>query len=84
MERASSGSNREENEMYGLGELEVWRQRREEIRKEVAAARLAKVARENRETRPYVVRDLSWELARYLDTEIFSASASATPDSPRE
>jgi hypothetical protein len=31
-----------------------------------------------------VVRDLSWELARYLDTESFAASASATPISPRE
>ena len=71
--------------MHGLGEYELWRQRREEIRKEVAAARLAKVARENRETRPYVVRDLSWELARYLNTtESFSSSASATADSPRE
>ncbi len=31
--------------------------------------------------RRYVVRDLSWELARYLDTEAFSASASATSNS---
>jgi hypothetical protein len=85
MERASPGGKREkEDEMHGLGEYEVWRQRREEIRKEVAAARLEKMARENRETRPYVVRDLSWELARYLDTESFAASASATPISPRE
>jgi hypothetical protein len=67
--------------MHGLGEYEVWRQRREEIRKEVAMARLAKTARANRETRPYVVRDLSWELARYLETEGFPASASATPSS---
>ena len=70
-----------ENEMHGLVELEVWEQRREEIRKEVAVARPEKMARENRETRPYVVRDLSWELARYLDTESSSASASATPSS---
>jgi hypothetical protein len=73
-----------ENEMHGLVELEVWEQRREEIRKEVAVARPEKMARENRETRPYVVRDLSWELARYLDTESFSSSASATLNSPRE
>jgi hypothetical protein len=32
--------------------------------------------RENREPRPYVVRDLSWELARYLELEIFPESAS--------
>jgi hypothetical protein len=70
--------------MHGLVELEVWEQRREEIRKEVAVARPEKMARENRETRPYVVRDLSWELARYLDTESFSSNASATPNSPRE
>jgi hypothetical protein len=85
MEGARPGGKREkENEMHGLDELGVWEQRREEIRKEVAVARPEKMARENRETRPYVVRDLSWELARYLDTEIFSESASATPNSPRE
>lgn len=70
--------------MHGLVELEVWEQRHEEIGKELAVACPQKMARENRETRPYVVRDLSWELARYLDTEIFSESASATPNSPRE
>jgi len=67
--------------MYGLGEYEVWRQRREEIKQEVAVARLTRMARANSETRPYVVRDLSWEFARYLDTESFSASASATSNS---
>ena len=70
--------------MYGLTEDEVWRRRPEEIRQEVAMARLEKMARENRETRPYVVRDLSWELARYLDPERFSASASATPNGASE
>ncbi len=69
--------------MHGLVELEVWEQRREEIRKKVAVARPEKMARENRETRPYVVRDLSWELARYLDTEGFSASALTTSNSVR-
>ena len=70
--------------MCGFGEHEVWRQRHEEIRREVAMERPPRMARENRETRPYVVRDLSWELARYLDTESLSESASATPNSPRE
>jgi hypothetical protein len=74
----------EENEMNIWAEYEIGRQHREEIRHEVAVARLEKLARANRETRPYVVRDLSWELARYLDTENYSASASATPDSARK
>ena len=39
--------------------------------------------REDRETSPYVVRDLSWEFARYLDTESFPDGA-ATPESTRE
>ena len=37
----------------------------------------------DRETSPYVVRDLSWELARYLDTEDVPDSAT-TPESTRE
>jgi hypothetical protein len=74
-------TRREENEMYGLANYEVLRQRREGSRREVAVEHPARVAREKRETRPYVVRDLSWELARYLDTEDFSASVSATPTS---
>jgi hypothetical protein len=68
-----------ENEMYVSIDRELSRHRCEEIRREVAANRLAGVARANRERRPYVVRDLSWELARYLDAEGFSASASTTP-----
>lgn len=63
--------------MHGLAEYEVWRQRHEEIRQEVTAARLAETARANRERRPYVVRDLSWELARHLDKEVLSTGASA-------
>jgi hypothetical protein len=50
----------------------------EEIGREITVKGLTRVAPENRETRPYVVRDLSWELARYLDTESFSATTSAT------
>ena len=68
-------THREENEMYGLAKYEVLRQRREGSRRGVAVGHPTRVAREMRETGPYVVRDLSWELARYLDTEDFSASA---------
>ncbi len=67
--------------MYRLAEYEVLRQRHEEIRREVPVERPTRMAREKRETVPYVVRDLSWELARYLDTEDFSASASAPSNS---
>jgi hypothetical protein len=35
------------------------------------------MAHGGREPRPYVVRDMSWRLARYLDAEEFSASAPA-------
>jgi hypothetical protein len=55
--------------MYVMNQHEAWRQRSEEIRQELAADRLEKMARENRKTRSYVVRDLSWELARFLDTQ---------------
>jgi hypothetical protein len=67
--------------MYGSDEYEVLHQCPEEIRQEVAVARLEKMTRANCETRSYVVRDLSWELARYLDTQSHSASASAPPSS---
>ncbi len=40
---------------------------RAEIQQEPATQTPAGMARENRETRPYVVRDLSWELAVYLE-----------------
>ena len=73
-----------ENEMYSLAEDEVRWRRPEVIRQEVAMARPETMARENRETRPYVVRDLSWELARYLDPERLSASASAIPNGASE
>ncbi len=67
--------------MYVSIDRELSRHHREEIRREVATNRLARVARANRERRLYVVRDLSWELALYLDAEGFSASASTTPRS---
>ena len=57
--------------MYGLDEYEVLHQYPEEIRQEVAVARLEKLAPANCEPTSYVVRDLSWELARYLDTRDF-------------
>lgn len=41
--------------------------RNDEIQVEAAVQRPP--ALEDRETRPYVVRDLSWELARFLDTQ---------------
>jgi hypothetical protein len=53
----------------------------EEMRREITVEGLTRMTPVNRETRPYVVRDLSWEFARYLDTESSSASASATPNS---
>ena len=70
--------------MYRLAEYEFLRQRHEEIWREVTMERQTRMARENRETGPYVVRDLSWALARYLDTEDLSASASATANSVSE
>ena len=63
--------------MYGLAEYEGLRRAHEEIRREAAVERPSRMAREDLETEPYVVRDLSWELARYLDTQSFPASASA-------
>ena len=67
--------------MYASIDRELSRQHREEIQREVAANRLTRVARAKRERRPYVVRDLSWELARYLDAEVSSASASTPSNS---
>ncbi len=65
--------------MYRLAEYELLTQRNGEDRLEGATDHPSKSAREDRRTRTYVVRDLSWELARYLDAEDLSASASATP-----
>jgi hypothetical protein len=67
--------------MHGLAEYEAL-QPHEEIQREAATEHPAVTARANRETRPYVVRDLSWELARYLDTQTFPASAYPTRRKP--
>ena len=65
--------------MYGTTE-QVIREHDEDLRREAARVRPALMEREDHEARPYVVRDLSWELARFLDSEAFPASAFATPD----
>ena len=57
--------------MYGLAAYEPLTQRNGEGVHEGATERLSKKDREKRLTRPHVVRDLSWELARYLDVEDF-------------
>jgi len=64
--------------MYGLAEYEVLGQRNDEVRAEVALGRPTTMVPEDRETGTYVVRDLSWEFARSLDTEEFSTGASLT------
>lgn len=51
--------------MYGFTDHEINRQHREQIRREVAVARLEKTARANREGGAGLVRSLGWELARY-------------------
>jgi hypothetical protein len=56
---------REENEMYALTQHEVWRQRPEEIRQEVAALRLEKPLRANRGGRLRLMEDTKWELERH-------------------
>jgi hypothetical protein len=66
--------------MYSLTEYGPLTQRNGEDRLEGATDHPSKSAREDRRTGPYVVRDLSWELARYLDAEDLSAGASATPN----
>jgi hypothetical protein len=58
--------------MYRLAEHEDLLQRRKEIRHEATVEHKSRMERTDRQPRPYVVRDLSWELARYIDTEIFS------------
>ena len=65
--------------MYGTTE-QVIREHYEDLRREAARVRPAPMEREDHEARPYVVRDLSWELARFLETQDFPASAFATPD----
>jgi len=63
--------------MYGSAAQQIIREHHENLRREAARVRPAPMA--NRETTPYVVRDLSWELARFLDTEDSLASTFATP-----
>ena len=53
------------------------------LRHEAARVQPAKLAHENHETRPYVVRDLSWELARFLDAETFATSGSSNSNPPQ-
>ena len=60
--------------MYGTNEQVIY-ELREDLRREAARGRPAHMEREDHETRPYVVRDLSWELARFLETQDFPASA---------
>ena len=64
--------------MYGTTE-QVIHEHYEDFRREAARVRPAPMEREDHEARPYVVRDLSWELARFLETQDFPASAYATP-----
>jgi hypothetical protein len=54
--------------MYELAEYQGSKPH-QEYGREVTMERPTNTAREDRETRPYLVRDLSWELARYLDTQ---------------
>jgi len=61
---------REENEMYELVAYGQLQPHQENVR-ETTMERPTNMTRENRETRSYVVRDLSWELAGYLETEAF-------------
>jgi hypothetical protein len=51
--------------MYGMVQQEVWRQRPEEIRQQVAALRLEKTLWANREGRFRLMGDTRWELERY-------------------
>ena len=65
--------------MYATNE-QVIRRHYETLRREAARVCPAPVARDDHDTRPYVVRDLSWELARFLDAEDFPAGAFDAPD----
>ena len=70
--------------MYGSVAQQIIREHHESLRREAARVRPAPMANANRETTPYVVRDLSWEFARFLETQDFPASAYATPNSANE
>ena len=66
--------------MYGSVAQQIIREHHESLRREAARVRPAPMANANRETTPYVVRDLSWEFARFLEAEDSKASTYATPD----
>ena len=68
--------------MYGSAAKQVIRENYENLRRDASRVRPAPMAREDHDTGPYVVRDLSWELARFLDAEDSVASSFATPDDP--
>lgn len=70
--------------MNGWAKYEADQWPHKETQREAAMEGPTRASRAHRETGPYVVRDLSWELARYLDTEISSKSTSSTPCSARE
>jgi hypothetical protein len=53
--------------MYASAAQKNLRRHYENLRREAARVRPVRMARTNHETPPYVVRDLSWELARYLE-----------------
>ena len=69
--------------MYEVAERARLRQTRKEDGREAAPERLTGMAHEDRETGPFMVRDLSWVLARYPDTKIFPPNAPTTPESAR-
>jgi hypothetical protein len=59
--------------MYELAEYRKLQTHRE-------SGREALTVHEGRETGPYVVRDLSWDLARFLDTQDLSAHVPGSPE----
>lgn len=50
--------------MQGMNELQVWRQRREELLREAEINRLARIARRDRKESGWITA-LGWELQRY-------------------
>jgi hypothetical protein len=60
-------------EMYGSLESKVL-ESREENGREDATLRPGRTTGEDREKGPYVVRDLTWDFARYLGIEDLRAS----------
>ncbi len=60
MNKAKGGSR-----VQGLNELQVWRQRREELLREAEINRLARATRTDRKERLQENPALDWELQRY-------------------